>query len=206
MNLNLLNLFLHDAPVSFVLMMLIFIFSCIAFYSQSFFMKMILHPYSVVKDKEYYRLFTSDFVHNDFMHLLLNEIMLYLICVNLEESLRMQSIYGSWQFLFIYLFSFFSGVFVTTIRHRKQFDYSSAGASGSIMGCMMSFMILKPNYIALYLPVIGGLKNIWTALIFILIMIWYQRKKNNQLMNHELHFFGALGGILATLILFPQLL
>jgi membrane associated rhomboid family serine protease len=206
MNLNLQDLFHFAAPVTFVLMVLILIFSSISLYRKAFFMRMILHPYSIVKQKQYYRLFTSDLVHNDIMHLLLNEVMLYLMCANLEEYLRMKSAYGSWEFLFIYLFSFFSGVIITTFRHRNQFDYSSAGASGSILGCMLSFMILKPNYIAVFLPVVGGLKNIYTAPVFILLLIWNQRKRKNQLLDHELHFYSVLGGIVATFILFPTLI
>ncbi|MFI5162350.1 MAG: rhomboid family intramembrane serine protease [Sphingobacteriales bacterium] len=199
-------LFFKGTPATFAIMTAILICSCAGFYHKVFFSKLILHPYSIVRQKEYYRLFTSDLVHVDFMHLLLNELMLYLICGSLEEHLKIGSAHGSWQFLFIYACSLFSGVVVTTLRHRKQFDYSGAGASGSLMGCMMSFMILKPNYIAFYLPVIGGVKNTWTAIIFIVILIWYQQQRKNRLFNHELHFWGAIGGIAATFILFPGVL
>ena len=193
-----------NAPVTNLLMMLIFILSSISLYNERFFLKMILHPYSICKHKQYYRLLTSDLVHNDFMHLLLNETMLFFVCGNLEGELRGQSVYGSLQFLFIYLFSLFAGVLYTTIRRRNQFDFSSAGASGSILGCLMAFMILKPDKIAFYVPVFGGMKNMYVAFFYILILIWYQKRRDNEYIDQELHFFGALGGILATVLLFPD--
>jgi membrane associated rhomboid family serine protease len=200
------GLFHDGAPVTFFIMVTIFLFSTVSLYRPSFFMKLLLHPYSIFKEKEYYRIITADLVHNDLTHLALNEFMLYLCCANLEEFLRKRSACGSWQFLLIYLSSYFAGIIVATIRHRNDFSYSSAGASGSIMGCMFSFMLVDPNFIAFYLPVIGGLKNKYDALLYILILMWYQRRSKNELSNHELHFFGAIGGILATLLLFPDMI
>jgi len=196
----------NSTPVTFALMLIIFSVSIVSFYNRSFFMKMILHPYSIFKQREYYRLVTSDLVHVDFIHLMLNEAMLYFFGGNLEEELKRHSSYGSWQFLIIYFSSWLCGVVYTTIKHRNEFDFSSAGASGSILGCAISFMIMQPNTIAFYVPLIGGVKNKYDALIFILALIWYQRKSKNQMLNHELHLFGALGGIVATLILFHNLL
>jgi membrane associated rhomboid family serine protease len=193
-------------PATIIIMVIILIFSIMGFRNNLFYLKMIHHPGSLLKNKEYHRLLTSDLVHNDFLHLLVNEAMALFICGNLEEILRKQSVYGSLEFLYIYLFSHFAGVVLTTIRHRKDFDYSSAGASGSILGCMMAFMILKPNYIGLYVPIVGGLKNIYVGLVVIIGLIIYQRRAGNPMMDNELHFYSALGGIVATLILFPHLI
>lgn len=203
-------LYLHTlitaAPVTLCLMAAILVFSCLSFYSRLFFMKMILHPYSIIRQREYYRLFTADLVHNDITHLVLNEFMLFIFCSRLEMYLNGRSGEGSSQFLFIYLLSCFFGVLIVTVRHRNQFKFSSAGASGSIMGCMFGFIILQPEKIAFYLPGLGGIRNIFGGLLYILMMIVYQRKNPDSLSNHELHFYGALGGIAATLILFPALL
>jgi len=128
------------------------------------------------------------------------------VCINLEHSLNLRSSYGSALFVLIYGISYLTGVVVITLRHKNDVSYSSAGASGSIMGCMMSFMILEPDKIALYLPVYGGVKNSFMALLFIIGLIVYQYRSRNQLMNNELHFFCALGGIVVTIVLFPELI
>jgi membrane associated rhomboid family serine protease len=200
------TLSLIGAPVAYLIMIVAGTCSLIGFFKQSFFLGMILHPSSVVKQKQYYRLISADFVHNDFSHLLFNEISLFLFCTTLEEYLNKHSPNGNWQFLFIYCFSQVAGAGITTLRHRNDFNFSSAGASGSILGCLMSFMILQPNKTGLFIPGVGGIKNLYIALFYILALILFQRKTNNKLLNHELHFWGAIGGIIATYILFPQIL
>lgn len=190
-----------DSPATCAIMVVILACSCIGFFSRYFFMKTILHPYSVVKEHQYYRLFSGDLVSNDPMHLVLNELMLCFFGGKLEQELNRRSHHGSLHFLLVYLCSWFCGVVYTTLRYRGDFEYSSAGASGSILGCAVSFMILVPNKIAFYLPVFGGVKNKYDALILILILIVYQKRTNNPMVNHELHLFGAVGGIIATLML-----
>ena len=191
------------APVSVTLMFLIGISSLYGIFSDYYSRKLILHPFGIFNKKEYYRLFTSDLIHNDAGHLLMNEAMFYLICVNLEQTLNKQWDLGSWYFAVIYFTGYFSGVLIITYRYRNDFNYTSAGASGSIMGCMMSFMILKPHYTAMYLPVFGEIENSIAAVLFILVLIVYQYKTKNSMMNNELHFYCALGGILITLAIFP---
>ncbi|MGY3212451.1 rhomboid family intramembrane serine protease [Mucilaginibacter sp. HD30] len=194
------------APVSALLLLTIIISTIYGLYHPGYFLKLILHPFGIVKHKEYYRLFTAELIHNDFAHLLMNAWMYYVVCINLEQSLNQQSFYGSGQFFLIYLLSYLTGVIVITLRHRNDFNYSSAGASGSIMGCMMSFMLLKPDKVAFYLPVYGGVKNSMMALLFIVVLTVYQYRTNNPLMNNELHFYSALGGIVGTVALFPGLI
>ena len=203
---TLLQQLITDSPVCLSIMITIFVVSVISFIKRSLFLKLILHPYSIVKEHQYYRIITADLVHNDFLHLLLNEFMLITFCANLEQFLRSKTSYGSLGFLVIYLLSCFSGAIAATIRYRKDFDYSSAGASGSIMGCMFSYIILQPNIIAYFVPGIGAVKNIYGGLLFIIALIIYQRRSKNTFASHEVHFFGALGGIVTTIILFPGLL
>lgn len=190
-----------DSPVTCTIMLLIFMCSCIAFFNRKFFMRMILHPYSVVRENQFYRALTGDLVSNDPVHLILNELMLSFFGGKLEQELNKRAYHGSCYFLFVILCSWASGIIYTIWRYQNDFDYSTAGASGSIMGCAISYMILRPNKIAFYLPVIGGVPNKYDALIFILVLIVYQRRTNNPMINHELHLFGAIGGIISTVLL-----
>jgi len=186
--------------------MIILISGVVALFHRKVYYKLLLHPYSILKRKEYYRAFTGDLVHNDSFHLGLNLFILYLVCADLEETMRSQNRYGSWMFLSIYLGSYAAGAAYTIIRYRNVPEYSSAGASGSIMGCMMSFMILAPNYVAVYLPVIGGVTNLYMGMGYIVAMVYYQRKQDTSQINHGLHFFSALAGIMITLAYYPHIL
>jgi membrane associated rhomboid family serine protease len=201
-----LTLLLQTSPVTLTLMPIVLIISLYGLKSNRFYLKMVHHPFSMIKNREYHRLISSGTVHNDVLHLLINEAMLLFICGNLEDALRARSESGSLEFFLIYLVSHLSGVLGTAISNKKTFEYSSAGASGSVIGCMMSFMILKPNYIGLYLPVIGGVKNIFVGLIVIVGLFVYQRRSGNDMMDNEFHFYSAIGGIAATVLLFPHLI
>lgn len=191
----------QETPVCLSLLAIIIISSLLALKKQRLFFAGIMHPVSVKKGKEYYRLITSDIVHNDLMHLFINAFALFAVGSQLEEYLRAVRDFGSIWFLVIYMTSCLFGNVFTFLKYRNDFNFSSAGASGSILGCMMSFMILQPNHIAFYLPVLGGITNLYTAVIYILFLIGYQLRSKNPLINNEVHFYGAIGGIVSALFL-----
>lgn len=188
-------------PITLLVMILTLIASLISIRRPSVTLKFMLHPYSTFKDKEYYRFFTADFIHNDVVHLGINEYLLYFVSGRLEILLNGQK-NGEFLFCGIYFTSMLSASVITSILNRKSFDYSSAGASGTLMGCLLSYMLLAPYKIGFYLPVIGGVNNMISALLVILGVTIYQIRTKHSFINHELHFFGALGGTAATLIIF----
>jgi membrane associated rhomboid family serine protease len=191
--------YLLSAPVTFLLAALILLFSFRSFHDRSFFYKMALHPYDVVRNHRYYKLFTADFAHIDVQHFIVNEASLIFIGGNLERHLRHNSRFGSLQFTAIYLAGLLTGNIWMVIRHRNNIQFSTAGASGSIMGCLFGFMYLEPDKAALYLPVFGAVKNEYYALIYILLMVVLKKRIEKSGANYELHFWGALGGIFMTL-------
>ena len=83
----------------------------------------------VIQDGEYYRFFTSLFLHFGFEHLMNNMVTLVLIGWNLESEI------GKVKFLLIYILSGWGGNFLSAWYEVLKDDYSiSAGASGAIFG------------------------------------------------------------------------
>ena len=203
---NLINFANPEAPVTYCLMLVIAMVSITAIYKKWIFASLLLHPYSVVHQRQYYRVFTSDFVHNDFVHLIFNEVSLYIFCANLEVTLTKRLGYGGWHLLEIFVISELAGNLIYTVINRDKFEYSSAGCSGSVMGCLFAFMILDPYGTAISFAFIGGVKNIVTGIIYILLLVYYKWKKGNEMINHDIHFYGAMGGLLAVLIVCPSVL
>lgn len=193
--------FYAKSPVTFVLSIVVLICTGIPLINKKLLLAFILHPQSVVRQRQYYRIFTADLVNADILHLALNEFMLYVFCSDLEETLRKHGPSGSLQFAMIYWGSVLFASVIVIIRHFREFSYSTTGTSGSIMGCMFAFMVIAPNYIVYDLPVIGDVKNIYGCLVYILIMVVYQRKKKEEKVNHEFHFYGAAAGLLMGLLL-----
>jgi len=203
MVLSFFSYFYHHSPCCFWVMVIIAVFSLLSILNGNLFSRLLFHPYSVVYRKEYYRLVSGDLVHNDIIHLVISELIIGAMCSQLEWCLRSRSGYGGWFFLAIYFGSSLAGTIPASIRNFKDFGYSSAGASGSITGCIFSYIILRPNVIAYYLPVIGPVKNIYGGFYVLTGLIIYKWKSKNEMVNHEVHFYGALGGTVITLILFP---
>lgn len=206
MTIRLVTTALATMPVTLLIMLLVLINSCIALMDPGFFVKCLLHPVTIWRQHQFYRWFTADLVHNDVVHLLINEFLLFFVGGTLEKYLGTAVGTGSLRYLLIYLSSMLAGAVMATVINRNDFEYSAAGASGSIVGCMFSYMLLQPNEIGFFLPGIGGVNNLFTALILIAGLIVYQLRSKNPVLSQEVHFFGALGGIAATLALFPKLI
>lgn len=201
MSISNLNRIYLNTPATYTLMLVILVISLITFFNKHLFAALLLHPYTVIRKRQYYRLITSDLVHNDLIHLVVNEWLLYVFGSDLEETLIKTHQNGSWLFWIVYLISMLTGAVIVTARHYGDFTYSTAGASGSTMGCMFSFILLNPKGSSLHLPVIGNIQNIYCGLLYIIFLILYRRKSGNEMIDMELHFFGALGGIAATFLL-----
>lgn len=84
---------------------------------------------AVVEGKEYYRLFTSMFMHFGFAHLLNNMIILFVLGDNLERAL------GRLKYLIFYLICGVGANVISMLANMNEFRQSvSAGASGAIFG------------------------------------------------------------------------
>lgn len=206
MNLSFFSDFYEKSPATFFLSAVVLLMTILGQQNKKAFFAFILHPVSVVHDRQIYRLFTADLVNADWLHLILNEFMLYVFCSDLEENLRTRSVHGTADFIMIYALSLCTSAGIITWRHRHDSNYSTTGTSGSIMGCMFSFMLLAPNYIVYHLPHNIPVKNVFAGLLYIVLLIIVGRRSKNSSINHEIHFWGAIGGLAGTIVLFPEIL
>lgn len=192
---------LQTQPVTCFLMLIIFAFSLAGFLNKYFFFRMMLRPYQVVRHHDYQQVLTADLVHINLLHLLVNEASLFFICGKLEQHLKHGPAGGSLAFAVIYLASLLTGAVVTLLLYRNDPEYSSAGASGSIMGCLFGLMYLEPKTIALYLPFIGPVTNEYYALLYIVAMVVMKRRLLRSGVNYSVHLWGAFGGIITTVLI-----
>jgi membrane associated rhomboid family serine protease len=201
MSLSFFNEFYTKSPVTFFLSIIVLLVSVLSFVNKKVLFAFMLHPFSVIRQRQYYRIFTADLVNADLMHLVLNEFMLYVFCSDLEETLRNRVRAGSLEFALIYWGCLVFASALVIIRHYKDFNYSSTGTSGSIMGCMFAFMVIDPDYVLTHFPGIGEVKNIYGGLFYIIALVVYQRRKREERVNHEFHFYTAAAGVLIGLLI-----
>lgn len=132
---------------------------------------------------EWYRLFSSMFLHFNFEHILMNMLSLYIFGKIVE------SIVGSWRMLVIY---FVSGLFGNFISLSFNTSTISVGASGAIFG------LIGAIFAIMYLSKTFDKKVIGQLLIALLILIGLSLFMSN--INIMAHLGGFIGGLLITFI------
>lgn len=189
--------------ITYGLMIVISLVTFWAWSKRALLKKLQLNPYSVIKYRQYYRLLTSGFVHNDKTHLFLNLFTLYFFGKAIETKFSEE--FGE-QGPFLYILLFVTAVIVanipTTLKYKDAAYYNSLGASGAVSALILSLILFDPLqdfylYMAIALPgyALGGL--------FIGYSI-FMSNKNMDNINHDAHLFGALYGMIFILALRPD--
>jgi membrane associated rhomboid family serine protease len=186
------------APVASVIFAVTIAVSLFAFYNDDLYTRFILQPYNVSRGKYLYTLITSGFIHADWTHLLFNMMTFYFFAFQLEGAI------GHWEFALLYGVSLILSDIPTVIKHKNDFWYRSLGASGAISAVVFSAILFNPlgKMMLLFLPI-----PIPAVLFGVLYLVYctYASKRGIGNINHDAHFFGALSGILITIILIPQI-
>jgi len=188
--------YLNDTPVASIIMIFTVITSIYAFNDHGIYGKFMLHPYSVARRRNIYTLITSGLIHGDWMHLIFNMITFYSFGFALERTI------GSFNFGLLYFISLIASDIPSVIRHKDDMWYHSLGASGAISAVLFSCILFFP-FTSLYIFPIPF--PIW-AIVFgplYLIYCMYASRQSRDNINHDAHFFGALAGLILTVLLVP---
>jgi len=191
--------YLNEAPVASIIFVFTLITSIYAFNDPQIYGKFMLHPYSVSKGKKLYTFITSGLIHADWMHLFFNMFTFYAFAFNLERTI------GHWQFGVLYLVSLVLSDVPTMMKHKNDFWYNSLGASGAISGVLFSFILFYPFSPLRIFPIPIDIYAIIFGVLY-LVYCWYASKNARDHINHDAHFFGALTGIIVTIILVPGII
>lgn len=135
----------------------------------------------LVRLGQYYRLFTSMFLHVDIFHLFFNCYALYVLGPQLESYM------GRGKYIIIYIFSGLLGSLLSITMSQTP----SVGASGAIFGIMGSLLYFGYHY-RLYLG--GVLKSQLIPLILINLLYGFMLTG----IDNFAHIGGLIGGALMT--------
>ncbi|MDF2187813.1 rhomboid family intramembrane serine protease [Paraflavitalea sp. CAU 1676] len=143
------------------------------------------------------RLFTSGFLHSNWLHLIFNMFALFIFAGTVSEVLQW------WGFLLVYFMSLVGGDLLSLFIHRHSGDYSSVGASGAVSGVIFAAITLVPDIPVglFFIPMPGWL----FGLLYILISIYGIRSRTGNI-GHDSHLGGALIGVLVAIALQPSAL
>ena len=190
--------YLMTAPVASFIFAITIATSIWAFSNDNAYSNMILHPYSVARGKRVYTIITSGLIHNDWMHLFFNLFSYTFFAFQLEGVL------GHWQFGLLYTLSLILSDLPTIYKHKDDDWYHSLGASGAVSAVIFSYILFNPTNLMYLMFIPIGIPSILFGVLY-LIYCNYASKHARDNVNHDAHMFGALSGLLITIILNPHI-
>ncbi|TWI99437.1 membrane associated rhomboid family serine protease [Mucilaginibacter frigoritolerans] len=189
--------YLMMAPVASFIFAITILTSVMAFSNDNLYANLILHPYSVSRRHRVYTVITSGLIHNDWMHLFFNMLSFYFFAFRLEPLL------GHWQFGLLYVVSLILSDLPTVYKHRNDDWYHSLGASGAVSAVIFSAILFNPLDRMMIMPIPIGIPAVIFGVLY-LVYCNYASKYSRDNINHDAHMFGALSGLLITIILQPH--
>ena len=141
---------------------------------------------------EYWRLFSSLFLHVGLLHLLFNCFALFIFGPLIEN------IFGKFRFVSIYLFAGISGSLISLYFNPLVV---AAGASGSIfglLGALAAFFLLKRNILGTFAK-----KNFIGVIILVAFNMFFGFLIPG--VDNFAHFGGFISGLIISIVLVPVL-
>ena len=172
------------------------VFSFIALRNNRFFEKILMNPYHISRNREYYRLLSSGFGHIDAGHFLLNSFVLYSFSGYLMDFLvRAYGLNAPLAFILIYLSAIVFAGLPDLIRHKNNPSYTAVGASGAISAVVGGVAISNPTLpiSLIFLPQIAV-----PAVVFVfgyLFISLYLDYRGTGRVAHLAHAAGTVYGI-----------
>lgn len=191
--------YLTAAPVASVIFIITILISLLAFSNESLYGKFMLHPYSVYRGEKVYTIITSGFIHKDWMHLFFNMLSYYFFAFQLEVYL------GHWQFGLLYMASLILSDMPSIVKHKRDFWYHSLGASGAISAVIFSYIMFNPLSRMMIMPIPVPIPALVFGILY-LVYCYYASRQSRDAINHDAHLFGALSGIMITIILYHHII
>ena len=192
--------------VSIFIIAVTVIVSLLAFNNRDIFRRLAFNAYDIKHFKNSYRFLSYALIHADWIHLLINMMVLY-------SFGRIVEVYYIFNFgnkgLLYYVLLYVGGTALSTLpsygKHKDDYSYTAVGASGAVSAVVFASIVFDPlSKIYLFLiPV--GIPSILFGILY-LVYSAYMGKKNIDNIGHDAHFWGAVFGFMFTVILKPSLI
>lgn len=198
--------------ITYAILILTVGFSLYAMNNHEIKYKYIFHPYSINRYNQHYRFLSHAFLHGDYLHLAFNMYALWMFGPIVEKQVlplllgdigepnnRMGMVF----YILLYTGSIYASSISEYFKNKNDIHYTSLGASGAVNALIFSFITCSPlsqlGFFFIPMPA-------WVFGVLYLGISYYLSKRNTgndsvDRIGHEAHFWGAMFGILFTLIL-----
>jgi len=185
--------------ITVLLIVINIIITLVGFSNRELLSKLIMWPYGVKRNKQYYRMVSSGFLHADYVHLFFNMFTLYFFGSNLEIIFTQLHLGGAASYLILYFLALIVSDIPGYLKHQDDQGYHSLGASGAVSAVVFAVILFNP-WGAIYIYGAIKISSVVYAVLYIIYCI-YMGKQGNDNINHDAHLWGALFGLVFALIL-----
>lgn len=180
--------------------------SLIAFNSIALFERLRFNAFLIKHHKQSWRFISYALVHAGFLHLFVNMWVLYSFGEIVEDNLT--ALFGGRGYLY-YLLLYVGGIIFSTVfdfgKHKDDPYFSAVGASGAVSAIVFSSILFYPGGGIYLFPIPFALPS-WLFGILYLVYSAYMSRKAIDNIGHNAHFWGAIFGIIFTIIAVPGVL
>ena len=192
--------------MNIILIAVTVIISVLAFYNVQLMEQLKFNAYKIKHDKQGWRFFSYALVHAGWLHLLVNMWVLYSFG---DIVLRTFGIYFGPKAMIYYLLLYVGGVLFSILfdygKHKNNIYYNAVGASGAVAAVVFASILIYPSGGIYLFPIPFSIPS-WLFGILFLVYSAYMQKQGNSRIGHGAHFWGAIFGILFTIITVPHVL
>jgi len=189
--------------LNIILVAVTVVVSLVAFNNPDIFNRLKFNAYLIKHRKEGWRFFSYALIHAGFLHLFINMYVLYSFGGIVEESF--QQLFGLRGVLY-YALLYVGGVIFSTLfdfrKHREDAHYNAVGASGAVSAVVFSSILFYPGG-GIYIFPIPFAIPAWAFAILYLVYSAYMGRRGGDNIGHNAHFWGAVFGVVFTVILVP---
>lgn len=168
--------------------------------------KWMLNPYNIYHHGESYRFLSSGFIHDGYIHLGFNMLVLHSFGHNVEYILYflLDSI-APFTYLGFYILAVIISGFPSYLKNLDKIYYNSLGASGAVSAVVFASILYQPlgNIGLLFLPPEISLPGFVFGILYLMYSA-YMARNASDFINHDAHLYGALFGIIFFVLIHPQ--
>lgn len=174
--------------------------------------KYIFHPYSINHYNQHYRFLSHAFLHGDYLHLAFNMYALWMFGPIVEKQVlplllgdlgEPNAKLGMAFYILLYTGAIYASSISEYFKNKNNTHYTSLGASGAVNALIFSFITCSP------MSQLGFFFIPMPAFVFGILYLgisYYLSKRRTgsdsvDRIGHEAHFWGAIFGIVFTLVL-----
>lgn len=180
------------------------VFSIAAFSRPELMARYQFNPYMVAHRKQWYRFVTHAFLHADWLHLIINMLVLYSFGKGVEWNFyRFFGEAAVWVYGGLYMGAILAASVTTYRKNRENHWYNAVGASGAVSAVLFSYVVFDPFGTILLYGILPLPAIVW-ALLYIFYSAYMGRRGGDNI-NHDAHLWGGFFGMVYTLAINPAI-